>query len=167
MLAKKTIPAGSVCWNRTRRRCSKTAIWAPGAKALYTGRGRPPSARGLLRAPRARRGVAGAHREGGCPRRGVVRPIRPIAHVLAHLGDREMQPPLPLLHAGGRRAAAAQGRPALLRGDRAPGGAVRAVGRTQDPPHGRGAAGPTWNRRSGRENRTVEGARPAAAGDDV
>src|SRR5712672_4612759 len=34
MLVKKTIPAGSVCWKRTRRRCSKAAIWAPGARGV-------------------------------------------------------------------------------------------------------------------------------------
>src|SRR4051812_3138973 len=134
MLEKKTIPAGSVCWNRTRRRCSKAAIWAPGREALYTGRGSPP-ARDLLRAPRARRQVAGARGEGRRARAGALRSLRPLAYVSAHLGDREVQSPLPVLHARGRRAAAAEGRPALLRGDRAPGVAVRPAGRAEDPCH--------------------------------
>src|SRR5262247_3679296 len=108
MLEKKTIPAGSVWWNRTRRRCSKAAIWAPGREALYTGRGPPPSG-DLLRAPGARCRVPGALRKSGRAGPGAVRSVRPLAYVLAHLGDREVQPPLPVLHAGGRGAAPAQG----------------------------------------------------------
>src|SRR3954471_20518824 len=36
-LEKKTIPAGSVCWKRTRRRCSNTAALAPGPRGVIHG----------------------------------------------------------------------------------------------------------------------------------
>src|SRR4051812_877299 len=162
MLAKNTMPAGSVCWNRTRRRCSKTAIWAPVAEALYTVRGRPPPARGFCGPARSRRRVAGAQRAGGCARARPLRPVWALAHVLAHLGDREVQPALPLLHARGGRPAPTEGRPALLRGDRALGGAVRAAGRPEDPGDGRGAARPAGHRRPGRAVGAAEGAGAAA-----
>src|SRR4051812_46790658 len=150
ILAKKTIPAGSVSWNRTRSRWSNAIALSPrGGEGLYKSRG--ASARLDDTGRRAHGRPDGsrlwAHREGACPLAGSPRSVRAQPHLPAHLGDGALQPALQVLHARGGRHPPPTRPPALVRGDRAARRALRGTRGEEDPPHRRGASRAARHRR--------------------